>query len=123
MDIFEFAIEKEQKSEDLYRGLFERTANKGLRSVFKLPADEERHHSEVVEQLKITVPKEVSQTDVLAGARKVFEKMRKSTEAFDFDVAEVDVYKKARQTEAEGRRFYLEKVEQVENAAQAQAIS
>jgi len=37
-------------------------------------------------------------------------------EAFDFDVAEVDVYKKARQAEAEGRRFYLEKAEQVDNA-------
>ena len=48
MDIFEFAIEKEQLAEQYYRKLAQKTSNKGFTNIFNMLADEEVKHQQII---------------------------------------------------------------------------
>ncbi|MHC4061782.1 MAG: ferritin-like domain-containing protein [Planctomycetota bacterium] len=118
MDIFEFAMQKEKLSEGNYRQLAAQTDNAGLKSIFNMLADEEAHHYSVVEQMKSSVPAELSATDVLAEAKEVFARMPEGTRKFDFDAGQIQVYEKARDIEDQSRKFYLQKADEVEDPSQ-----
>jgi len=119
MDVFEFAMEKEKLSEDYYRRLSKKTNNKGLSNILTMLAEEERKHFNVVRQMqRQQKPQTKTDTDVLANARQVFEKMRQSAENFSFDVTEPELYEKARDIEKESMQFYLEKSNEVKDASQ-----
>ena len=116
MDIFEFAMEKEKRSENLYRELAGQTENKGLVAIFTMLADEEAHHYTVIEQMRSAIPESVSKTDVLADAGAVFDQMRKGAVEFDFDASQADIYRKAQEIEQASRQFYSDKAEEVDDA-------
>lgn len=118
MDIFEFAMKKEKFSEDYYRELAGKTGHKGLKNICNMLADEESKHYKIVEQMSRRIPAKITQTPILGNVKKIFEKMRESTDKFNFDVSELELYQKARDIEKESRKFYLEKSEQVEDACQ-----
>ncbi len=118
MDIFEFAMEKERLSKEYYLELKDKTSNAGLSTIFGMLADEESKHRRVVKKMKEQTPVDtVTDTDVLAGARQVFNSMRESTDEFNLDVSEVELYEKAQKIEEESRDFYLQKAEEVQNPA------
>jgi len=116
MDIFQFAMEMEKTSEDYYRRLSRKTANKGLRNILTMLANEEKKHFKIVQQMKAQSPPTITETDVLGNARLIFKKMRESAESFNPDAAELQLYEKARDIEKKSRQFYLEKAEEVADA-------
>ncbi len=116
MDIFEFAMKKEKYAEDYYIELSKKTGNEGLRNILKMLAGEERKHLHVVQQMQKESPQTVTETDVLKDAREAFERMRTSTENFNLDVEELQLYEKARDIEKDSRQFYSEKAEQATEA-------
>jgi rubrerythrin len=119
MDIFQFAMEKEKYSEQYYRKLARRAAYEGLRNILTMLADEEVKHYRIVEQMRDqTAPEVVAETPILAHARAIFEKMKRTPREFDFDVSEADLYRKACDIEEESRRFYLEKADEVRDPGQ-----
>jgi rubrerythrin len=118
MDILKFAMEKEKYSEQFYRDLAKRTSYAGLSSILTMLADEEVKHYRTVQHMRTEVPREISETPVLAHAREIFEKMRDSSKKFDFNITEADLYRKACDIEEESERFYLEKAEEAESPAQ-----
>lgn len=119
MDIFKFAMEKEQLSEDYYRRLSKKTNNEGLSNILIMLAEEERKHFIVVQQMQQQQKQQTqTYTDVLANARQIFEKMRQSTENFCLDITEPDLYEKARDIEKESMKFYLEKSKEVTDPSQ-----
>lgn len=118
MDIFDFAMEKEKYAEYYYRDLAERTGSEGLKQILTMLAGEEAKHYQVVEQMKTETPSQVTETNVLASAAKVFEKMRGAAETFQFDVSEADLYRKARDIEKESKKYYLEKADEVTDPGQ-----
>ena len=118
MDIFEFAMEKEKFSENYYRELASKTGNKGLQNILKMLADEEAKHYKVVQQMRKETPEKITDTKVLANAKEVFQKMRESTEKFNFNISELQLYEKAKDIERETKQFYLEKANEVDNPDQ-----
>ncbi len=118
MDIFQFAMEKERYSEHFYRDLASRANYAGLRNILTMLADEEVKHYKIVEQMRSQTPLEVTETPILADARRIFEKMKGTPRTFDFHISEVDLYRKACDIEEESRRFYLEKSEEVTDPVQ-----
>jgi rubrerythrin len=118
MDIFEFAMEKEKFSENYYRELAGKTGNKGLKNILNMLADEEAKHYKVVQQMRKETPEKITDTNVLANAKEVFQKMRESTEKFNFDISELQLYEKAKDIEQETKQFYLEKSDEVDNPDQ-----
>ncbi len=115
MNIFDFAIEKEQLSEQLYRELAQHAPHKGLISIFTMLADEEHSHLEVVTKMKEGAPAEVAETILLTNAKTIFAKMRQSKEKLKFGDSQIDVYKKAREIEKDSRAFYRQKAQESDN--------
>ena len=115
MNIFEFAIEKEQLSEQYYRQLAQQAPHKGLISILTMLADEEHGHVEVVSKMKEGVPVEVADTILLTNAKTIFAKMRQSKEKFKFGDSQIDLYKKAQDIEKDSRSFYRLKARESEN--------
>ena len=109
MDIFDFALEKEQLSEQYYRKLAESAPAKGLISIFTMLADEEHGHYEVISKMKQGAPAEVAETILLTNAKTIFAKMRQSREKFKFGNSQVALYKKAQDIERDSRAFYRQK--------------
>jgi rubrerythrin len=118
MNIFDFALEKEQLSEQFYRKLAESAPAKGLISIFTMLADEEHGHYEVVLKMKEDAPAEVAETILLTNAKTIFAKMRQSREKFKFGSNQVALYKKAQDIERDSRAFYRQKANEVQDPRQ-----
>lgn len=118
MDIFKFAMEKEKFSEEYYRDLARRANHAGLRNILTMLADEEAKHYRTVKQMKAGTADTLADTPILAHARKMFEKMKHSTETFDFHISEADLYRKAVEIERKSKDFYLEKAEEAKDPGQ-----
>jgi len=114
MNIFEFAMENEKYSEDYYRQLADKSNSKGLETVFNMLADEEAKHYKIVSDMKDDVAPDLAETTVLSDAKDVFAKMRESTQSFNFDVSQTELYRKAQNIEKQSRDFYLEKASEVD---------
>jgi len=123
MDILEFALEKEKISEETYRELASRANNTGLKHIFTMLADEEAGHAQVIEEIIQDVSPALVQTQVLAKATDIFEKIRDSVEKFDFAIDELEVYRQARDREAKSRDFYQQKSEEVDDSLQKEIFS
>ena len=55
---------------------------------------------------------------MLGNAKKIFEKMRKTAEKFDFGMGEADLYRKAAKIEEESKRFYSQKAQEATDPVQ-----
>ena len=122
MDIFEFAMEKEKNAEGYYRQLAEHIDHAGLKSILVMLADEEARHFQTVQQMKANTPLSVTETPVLKNAKAVFATIREAAETFSFDISEVDLYRKACDIEAEGKKYYLQKAQEVADASQKEVF-
>ena len=118
MNIFEFAMEKEKFSEDYYHRLAEKTNNKGLKNICTMLAEEESKHYQIVQKMQNQTVMEVTETPILKHSAKIFESMKQSTEKFNLDISELELYQKARDIEQQSKEFYLEKSEEIEDPQQ-----
>ncbi len=113
VDIFEYAMQMEKEGENYYRRLAQQTDNKGLQTILKMLADEEVKHYNAIEKIKIA-ELHMTETTILANAKNVFVQIQESGESFDFDLGQIEFYKKAQDIEEKSRDFYLEKSGQIE---------
>jgi rubrerythrin len=118
MNIFDFAMEKEKFSENYYRQLAEKTNSIGLQNILTMLADEEAVHYKIVSNMKKNITPHLADTSVLSDAKEIFADMRNSAEKFDFNINQLELYKKAKDIEKQSREFYLEKKEQLGSADQ-----
>ena len=56
MDIFVFALQKEEQAEQYYRELAEKADHAGMKTILTMLADDEAAHYRAVEQMKTKVP-------------------------------------------------------------------
>ena len=113
VDIFEYAMQMEKDGENYYRRLAQQRANKGLQTILTMLADEESKHYNSIEKIKVA-ELGMAETTILADAKNVFVQIQESGESFDFDLGQIEFYKKAQDIEKRSRDFYLEKSGQVE---------
>jgi len=113
MNIFEYAMQMEKDGEAYYRELAQQAANKGLKTILTMLADEEVKHYNAIEKTK-TVEPHMAETTILTDAKNVFVQIQESGESFDFDLGQIKLYKKAQDIEEASRDLYLEKANEVE---------
>jgi rubrerythrin len=111
-DIFEYAMQMEKDGEDYYRQLAQQTGNKGMRTILTMLADEEVKHYNTIEKIK-TQQTQIVESEILTDAKNVFAQIKESGGNFDFDISQVELYKKARDIEKKSRDFYTEKANEV----------
>ncbi len=117
VDIFEYAMQMEKDGEYYYRQLAQQTANKGLKTILVMLADEEVKHYNAVEKMRTVKPR-IAETAILTDAKNVFVQIKESGESFDFDTTQTGLYRKAQDIEKESRDFYLEKANEVKEEYQ-----
>ncbi len=116
MDIYKYAMQMEVDGRDFYLDLKEKTDNKGLKNILTMMADSEARHYNVILDIQKNDKTEFSaDTEVLTNAKNIFMKMKEKKD-IDVDVSQAEFYKKALKTEADARKFYLERADEEEDS-------
>ncbi len=115
MDIFEFAMRKEQDAEKLYRDLASRVGDGGRKTILTRLADAERKHAEVVAALREETGGDLP-ADFPEEPGKLLEKLAEDrSQVVVESERHVDVYRKARDMEQESVELYREQSEKAGN--------
>ncbi len=114
MNILIYAMQMEKDGEEYYYQLADQAPNKGLKAIFEMLAVEEMRHYQALDRMK-TVRPELAETTVLSDARNVFAEIKESGESFDFDLGQIELYRKAQALEQRSADFYSEKADEVEH--------
>ena len=119
MNIYKYAMKMEKDSENYYRELANKTGDLGLRNILKMLANDEVKHYHIIEQMmKTDITAELAETDILENAKNIFVKIKGKNLVFDFDLTQVDFYRKAQEMEEKSYKFYLEMSDKVEIESQ-----
>ncbi len=114
MNILIYAMQMEKDGEEYYYQLAGQAPNKGLKAILEMLAVEEAKHYQALDRMK-TVRPELAETTVLSDARNVFAEIKESGESFDFDLGQIELYRKAQALEQKSVEFYSEKADEVEH--------
>ena len=116
MDIYKYAMQMEVDGRDFYLDMMKKTNNKGLKNILTMLADSEAKHYNVILDMQKNDKTEFSaDTEVLTNAKNIFMKMKEKKD-IDVDVSQAEFYKKALKTEADSRKFYLERADEEEDS-------
>lgn len=116
MDIYKYAMQMEVDGRDFYLDMMKKTNNKGLKNILTMMADSEAKHYNVILDMQKNDKTEFSaDTEVLTNVKNIFMKMKEEKD-IDVDVSQAEFYKKALKTEADSRKFYLERADEEEDS-------
>jgi rubrerythrin len=115
MNVIEFAIEKEKEEERSYLDLAEKADKKGLKKIFLFLAGEESKHLAAIEQLKESIPGQISDIDVELDGKAMLKEMAESEGQIDLDQSQVEIYREAVRREEKGRDIYLKMAKKSED--------
>ena len=115
MNIYKYAMKMEKDSENYYRELANKTGDVGLRNILKMLANDEVKHYHIIEQMmKTDVSAELAETDILENAKNIFIKIKGKNLVFNFDLPQIDFYRKAQEMEEKSYKFYIEMSDKAE---------
>jgi rubrerythrin len=112
MDILAFAMKMEKDGEAFYHEMAKKTANTGLSNILEMLADEEVKHYEAIRSIQAGGG-DLAETDVLARAKNIFERIRDFSEPINTNVDQIQLYRQAMDIEKKSEDFYLDKADQV----------
>ena len=119
MNIYKYAMKMEKDSENYYLELANKTEDVGLQNILKMLANDEVKHYHIIEQMmKTDVSAELAETDILENAKNIFIKIKGKNLVFDFDLSQINFYRKAQEMEEKSYKFYIEMVDKVEIESQ-----
>ncbi len=115
MDIFTFAMDKEDAAEKHYRALSDQATSPGLKHIFTYLADMEHRHYQVVAGMRDQARVEL-EDESLDKAEWMFNRISEDKDAvLGEQQRQVDAYKAARQLEKESLEFYQEQADKAVN--------
>jgi len=115
MNIYKYAMKMEKDSENYYLELAKKTDDVGLRNILKMLANDEVKHYHIIEQMmKTDISAELAETDILENTKNIFIKIKGKKLVFDFDLPQINFYRKAQEMEEKTYKFYMEMSDKVE---------
>jgi len=115
MNIYKYAMKMEKDSENYYRELANQTEDIGLQNILKMLTDEEVRHYNIIEQMmKSKASAELAETDILKKVNNIFIKIKGKNLVFNFDLPQINLYRKAQEIEEKSYKFYIEMSDKVE---------
>jgi rubrerythrin len=121
--VLEFAMQVEKDGEQYYRDLAGKCGDKGLATILKLLADAEVTHYNVLKEMAEGVDPTLPKTTLLSDVKNVFVRMKEEGKPFDFDLSNVDLYKKAQDLEKKSEEFYRQRADAAENDAEKEILA
>jgi len=122
MHIFEIAMQMETEGESFYRGLADKTSNKGLKRIFTLLADEEKTHYRIFEKLHRRADPEIEEGALEWQVERLFKELHEQEEHFTGDSPQEEVYEAALEDEIKTVTVYRGLLEKVETPAERKAL-
>lgn len=119
MNIYKYAMKMEKDGENYYRELANKTEDIGLQNILKMLADEEVRHYNIIEQMmKSKASAELAETGILKKVKNIFIKIKGKNLVFNFDLPQINFYRKAKEIEEKSYKFYIEMSDKVEIESQ-----
>lgn len=119
MNIYKYAMKMEKDGENYYRELANKTEDIGLQNILKMLADEEVRHYNIIEQMmKSKTSAELAETGILKKVKNIFIKIKGKNLVFNFDLPQINFYRKAQEIEKKSYKFYIEMSDKVEIESQ-----
>jgi len=121
MNIYKFAMKMEKDSENYYSELANKTVDAGLRNILKMLANDEIEHYNIIQQMiktDLRASAKLAKTSILKNAKNIFIKIKGKNLVFDFDLLQVDFYRKAQEIEEKSYKFYIEMSDKVKIESQ-----
>jgi len=119
MNIYKYAMQLEKDSENYYNKLMNKTDDAGLQTILKMLANDEIKHYHIIEQMmKTDISAELAETDILENAKNIFIKIKGKKLVFDFDLSQINFYRKAQEMEEKSYKFYMEMSDKAEIESQ-----
>lgn len=119
MNIYKYAMKMEKDGENYYRELANKTEDIGLQNILKMLADEEVRHYNIIEQMmKSKASAELAETGILKKVKNIFIKIKGKNLVFNFDLPQINFYRKAQEIEKKSYKFYIEMSDKVEIESQ-----
>lgn len=119
MNIYKYAMKMEKDGESYYNELANKTDDAGLQNILRMLANDEVKHYNIIEQMiKIDVGAELAESDILKNAKNIFSKIKGKNLVFEFDVSQINFYRKAQEIEEKSYKFYMEMSDKVEIKSQ-----
>ncbi len=119
MNIYKYAMKMEKDGENYYRELANKTEDIGLQNILKMLADEEVRHYNIIEQMmKSKASAELAETGILKKVKNIFIKIKGKNLIFNFDLPQINFYRKAQEIEEKSYKFYIEMSDKVEIESQ-----
>jgi len=115
MNIYKYAMKMEKDSENYYLELAKKIDDVGLRNILKMLVNDEVKHYHIIEQMmKTDISAELAETDILENTKNIFIKIKGKKLVFDFDLPQINFYRKAQEMEEKTYKFYMEMSDKVE---------
>ena len=111
-NIFQYAMQMEKDGENYYRQLAQQANNNGLKTILTMLADEEVKHYNALENIQ-SQNTQIAESGILKDVKNVFIQIRDSGENLNYEINQIDLYKKARDIEQKSQDFYWEKAGEV----------
>jgi len=118
MDIFELAIKLENEGEALYRQFAQTAPEKGMSTIFRELAEQEKRHAEIFQTLQKTQSASLPATDFLDKTKNIFAGWKNNKNNFVFQISQSDIYRQALAVEQKSIDFYTEAARQAAEPAQ-----
>ena len=117
VNVFDFAMQMEKDGEAYYRELAAKCSVEGIKNILNLLANDEAGHYNIFKKLKEETPADIAGTAILTNAKNIFAQMREKDkkEEYNFDISEIELYKKAIEIEKKSEEFYKEKANEMGN--------
>ncbi len=118
MTVYEFGMKMEKDGEAFYREMAGKTKDTGMRNILTMLAEDEVKHCATLDGFRREEKTGFADSKILEGARNIFEKCRETSEEWNLQGEQIDLYEKAKGLEQQSAEFYLAKAEEVGNAYQ-----
>ena len=119
MNIYKYAMKMEKEGENYYSELINKTDDAGLRNILRMLASDEVKHYNIIEQMiKIDESAELAETGILKNAKNIFIKIKGKNLVFDFDLPQLNFYRKAQEIEEKSYKFFIKMSDKVEIESQ-----
>ncbi len=116
VNIYEYAMNLEKEGEEFYMDLAKRTQDEGLKNILLMLAKEEvKHYNMFKKMLDDADVSNLPKMEVFEETKSVFEKMKEVKQTHEFDIDQVEYYKKAVAIEEANENFYLKQADNTKN--------
>ena len=115
MDIFDAAIKREEEGSLYYLDLSGKATAQGIKTIFSTMADEEKKHGEIIARLKAGDGAfDAHESNISDLLRAFLKNTKDAVKAFNYDIANIPLYRKAQEMEMQERNFYNDLVEKAD---------